>query len=290
MEIRAFSPSSAYNKVLQELLEAPWITARGLKAREIPERVHVIIEQPYGLVQIKNRKLNHAISVVEGLSLVGQTSVPELQINRVGVLQQFMSGGVFRGSYGPRVEGSLSNIVRLLDIDKWSRQAVLSIYDSQRDLGTWNEDSVSGDIPCTVAIQFMIRDDAFGNDRLQMWVMMRSNDAWRGLPYDLGQFVILHNAIAQSLGVEIGYYTHSVGSMHLYDEYVDQAKEVVFTRALPYQYDQPWPLFGAGTINEIAGRARKILLGMTISQETGHEHWMSSCLSMADHKQVLSWP
>ncbi len=299
MEIRASGPTEAYQRVLRELLDAPKVSPRGLEVREISERVSVVIEKPLGLVKSRQRKLNHAISVLEGLSLVGQCSVPELQTDRVSVLSQFMSGGVFRGSYGPRIEGSLFDLVRLLKADPSTRQAVLSIYDSHRDLGRWDHQySRSGDVPCTLSIQFLIRkqkvqgpDDVSWPSLLHMWVTMRSNDAWRGLPYDFGQFVILHSAVAQALSMQIGTYTHSVGSMHLYEEHYEDARNVVFSREIPYEHSTVWPIFRQG-LNDIEGisiRARRILIGHDLSDEHPDERWMSDCLDMSSLKQVLEW-
>lgn len=267
MEIRAHSQSDAFVKVIGELRDAPVVSPRGLQVREVGERVSIIIERPdWGFANAEGRKFNHAISALEGLSLIGQCSVPEWQTDRVKALSNFQNGGVFRGAYGPRAEGALDDIVALLKRDPDSRQAVVSLFNSQRDLGRWGEGSKSGDVPCTLTIQFLIRgagrpDGSTSQRFLHMWVAMRSNDAWLGLPYDLGQFSLLQFAVAQALGVRVGSYTHSAGSMHLYENHWDAAARVEES----VTYVSPEPRFGgSGTIADTASRARRTLMGRDV--------------------------
>jgi thymidylate synthase len=48
--------------------------------------------------------------------------------------------------------------------------------------------------------------------------MMRSNDIWTGLPYDIVYFTLLQKLVADALGKEYGTYTHFTTSLHLYDK------------------------------------------------------------------------
>lgn len=270
MEIRVDTPSEAFTEVIHALASAPESRPRGVVVREIPECVSVIIERPYGFVACDGRTFNHAISAVEGMSLIGQCSVPELQTDRVRVLTSFQSGSVFRGAYGPRIEGSLDDLVALLKRDPDSRQAVLSIYNAQRDLGRWGDASLSGDVPCTLSIQFLIRQF-----RLHMWVTMRSNDAWKGTPYDLGQFGLLQAAVAQALDVDIGRYTHSVGSLHLYESDYEKASKI----GAPVNTAYIIPRFGGdGSIESTTSRCRRMLLGHVIEVPSYFESQLISLL------------
>ena len=51
-----------------------------------------------------------------------------------------------------------------------------------------------------------------------MFVNMRSNDAYFGLPHDVFAFTMLQELVARSVGVDVGDYKHSVGSLHLYED------------------------------------------------------------------------
>jgi thymidylate synthase len=47
---------------------------------------------------------------------------------------------------------------------------------------------------------------------------MRSNDLLWGFPYDINGFCFIQEFLASVLGLELGTYTHIVGSLHLYTE------------------------------------------------------------------------
>ena len=89
-----------------------------------------------------------------------------------------------------------------------TRQAAISIYDAKE----W--DSYEYDTPCTYAVQFTIL-----NNKLNMSVVMRSNDLWFGFCNDQYQFSKLQEHVAQRLDnkYEIGTYFHFAHNLHLYN-------------------------------------------------------------------------
>jgi thymidylate synthase len=54
--------------------------------------------------------------------------------------------------------------------------------------------------------------------KLEWSQIMRSNDVFRGLPYNFVQFTMLQEVLAGWIGVEPGSYTHFADSLHLYEE------------------------------------------------------------------------
>lgn len=299
-ELHVDTQSDAWVAVVRGLLGAPVVAPRGLRVREMADRVSVVIDRPHaGFVAASGRRLNHSISAIEGTSLVGQVSVPELITDRVGAFAPYANDGIFWGAYGPRVAGDVGQTVDLLKRDPDSRQAVITIFDSDRDLGRQDVK----DVPCTVAIQFFLRDGLAPSyireyvphvdgglvdvtplvptppKLLHMWVVMRSNDAWLGLPYDLGQFSILQMAVAQALRAEIGTYTHSVGSMHLYERNWEDAAlvELPTTEAVGHSFGGP------GDIASTARRARRILLGdgLELDAPSPLESWLTARIDHA---------
>lgn len=109
----------------------------------------------------------------------------------------------------------VEKIIELLKKDPYSRRAVLN-------LNVPNENVIeTKDEICTIALQFFIRD---GN--LHCTTMMRSNDIWFGLPYDVIFFTELQKYIAGRLGVEYGEYHHFVTSLHVYDRNYNQLKAI----------------------------------------------------------------
>lgn len=131
------------------------------------------------------------------------------------------------GAYGPRMFGKrpndqLARVISSLKSKPDSRQAVVQLFD-RRDTLEYHRD-----IPCTCTLQFVIRDR-----RLHMLTSMRSNDAWLGLPHDVFAFTMIQELVARSLGVQLGEYRHSVGSLHLYDR--DEKKAIRYL-------DEGWQL------------------------------------------------
>lgn len=115
---------------------------------------------------------------------------------------------VVDGAYGPRlfgVNGQVPYIIKLLQNKLTTRRAVIQIFDQS--------DHNNNDVPCTCIIQYLCRDG-----QLHSVVYMRSNDAYRGLPHDIFAFTMLQEYIALSVGLKLGTYTHTVGSLHLYDD------------------------------------------------------------------------
>lgn len=103
----------------------------------------------------------------------------------------------------------------LLKKDPNSRQAVIHIK-TPRDTRV----NPTKDLNCTVCLQFFIRDGA-----LHCTTYMRSNDLWMGFPNDIFQFTVIQIRMAMELGVDIGYYTHIAGSLHLYKRDYEKSLE-----------------------------------------------------------------
>ena len=103
----------------------------------------------------------------------------------------------------------LKKIIQTLRDNKKSRQACISIYDGKEINDYCN------DTPCTYAVQFTIL-----HDKLDMCVVMRSNDLWYGFCNDQYCFSELQKLVAQELSVEVGVYYHFAHNMHLYNDKV----------------------------------------------------------------------
>jgi thymidylate synthase len=200
-------PGEAATKLPQRVFTyGHTIAPRGLMSFEMLN-AHIIITEPWHFpFDVENRKLNHDISRLEIASLCGQQPVDAAQRSLVKKLAGFQEDGIQWGNYGARVRGQIVPVLNRL-LQPSTRQAVLNIYDANRDLNVFTMD-----MPCTLTIQFFVRDD-----RLITRVSMRSNDVYLGLPYDLHQFCALHCMVAQLLDIEPGEYHHVVGSLHVYE-------------------------------------------------------------------------
>lgn len=183
------------------------VSPRGMQTREI-EHMTVEIDNPYDALCVGiNAKQSREVAAAEAIQLIGGFSDPGFAINHAPALEAFTNGrGEFDGAYGPRVGPQYARLVERLKDDAHTRQAVLTIWD-KHDLARLE----SKDYPCTLVLGFAIR-----RDRLNLSVVMRSNDVNWGFKNDIFQFTQLQCSIANVLGIEAGKYRHTAFSMHLY--------------------------------------------------------------------------
>ncbi len=185
------------------------------------------------------------------------------------------------GAYGPRMFGErpndqLARVISSLKSKPDSRQAVVQLFDRHDTL------DYHRDIPCTCTMQFVIRDR-----RLHMLASMRSNDAWLGLPHDVFAFTMIQELVARSLGVELGEYRHSVGSLHLYDR--DDKKAIRYLdegwqprRPMPpMPQGDPWP--SVERLLDFEEAVRKGDTSVVDPRESMEPYWANLATLLAIH-------
>jgi len=151
--------------------------------------------------------------------LSGDTRLQFIDYYIPGRLQKESDDGVrVRSGYGERLlswrgVNQLENVINLLKVSRTSRRAVVQLFDASDITQRF------ASVPCTCSLQFLARDG-----RLHMFVTMRSNDAFLGLPHDVFSFTMLQELVARSLDLELGEYKHCVGSLHLYQDHFEAAK------------------------------------------------------------------
>lgn len=102
----------------------------------------------------------------------------------------------------------LNNVIDILKNNPTSRKASISLYDG-KEIYKYSKDTV-----CTYAINFYIN-----KDKLNMQVMMRSNDLVYGFCNDQYCFSKLQMLVANQLNLNLGIYTHFVCNMHIYERH-----------------------------------------------------------------------
>lgn len=204
-----------YRNLVSEILaNGEEVSPRGQATREVRGAVIVLKNPIPSLPNRSGRKLNPAIGAAEALQLIGGFSDPRMMESISKNFSRFLDAGVFHGAYGTRLRGQLPLIYERLRDDPDTRQAVVTIWDPLHDAVVRD----SKDFPCTITLQFMVRDDA-----LELQTYMRSNDVWLGLPYDAFQFTQLQMTMANVLDLRYGPYAHHVGSLHIYERDVPAA-------------------------------------------------------------------
>lgn len=127
------------------------------------------------------------------------------------------SGNVYHGAYGYRIinhfgVNQLERAYHALKNNPDSRQVVIQIWDVKSDLPNESGAPVSSDIPCNLFSMLKVRDG-----KLEWTQVMRSNDLYRGTPYNLVQFTTLQEILAGWLGLDVGGYYQISDSLHVYE-------------------------------------------------------------------------
>lgn len=114
---------------------------------------------------------------------------------------------------------------------EWAKQCLVSDKDSRQAIVRFSlpEHQWVGnkDQTCTMHANFLIRDD-----KLNLSVVMRSNDLVLGLVYDLPWFVSLIDRMVDELkptypNLTKGSYTHTVHSLHIYERNEEMVKKML---------------------------------------------------------------
>lgn len=162
------------------------------------------------MVEVPDRKIGRKFRAAEAAWILSGDNRVETIAPYAKHIADFSDDGVtFAGAYGPQLQPQLEYVASCLATDRESRQAVTTI---------WRQNPLpSKDIPCTVAVQWLIR-----NDKLHCVDFMRSSDAWLGWPYDVFNFSMQtywlqkHLRRVHGIQVGLGQLTLMAGSQHLY--------------------------------------------------------------------------
>lgn len=166
---------------------------------------------------------------------------------------QFSDDGVrWRGGYGPRLRrwerrgdmydvfDQVAYVVDLLNGDRTSRRAVITLYDP-------DVDSAPGkDVPCNNWLHFTSR-----LGRLDLHVATRSNDlmwGWSGI--NAFEWSVLQEVIAGLLGIEVGSLHFSISSLHLYDRHWARGQRIAKASGADHAAGlRPSPRFDATVVD-----------------------------------------
>ncbi|AXI89605.1 methyltransferase [Streptomyces sp. ETH9427] len=234
------------------------VSPRGMATREVRD-VHLLLTQPRArlLHAPPARIVNPAFAVAETVwHLSGSDASWIFDYNER--LRRYADDGVLLGAYGPRMRNwagkvdQLARVVEILQDDPDSRRALIQLYDPAQDAAGHK------DVPCTLGFRFHLRAG-----RVHMATMMRGQDVWIGMPYDVFFYTVLHELVAGWLDAELGEFYLHVGSLHIYEEHVEQAAVLTSLSASPPMPDlrTPWTGF-AGLLDQVKA-----------CDVTGHPGW-----------------
>lgn len=233
-----------YRTVLDTILaNASMNEPRGQRVHDAGYTVLEVAQPLYPQLPVETgRGVSLDIAAIEAIQLVAGVDKSDLVLKIAPQFREYANvrgtgddgdpmRQYFHGNYGGRMRvffdclcgrdvwhGSwLECAVHKVKNDRDTRQAVINIWDNRLDNGV----AGANDYPCTVAIGLRVF-----RGRLDMHVTMRSNDAWKGLPYDVFQFNQAHLTAASMLQTPPGRYYHNAWSMHVYEPDVEKVADV----------------------------------------------------------------
>lgn len=200
-----------------------WQNSRAGKTTELLHTALCIRNPRQRWVSSRNPVLNPAFAFAEVVWILqGKNDSKFLNYFNRSLPKYAGTGEVYDGAYGHRLRNhfGIDQIERAYNVlreNPDSRQVILQIWDVSSDLP--NDDGVakSTDVPCNVCSLLKVR-----SGKLEWLQIMRSNDVFIGLPYNIIQFTTLHELMASWLGLELGHYHHISDSLHIYEGSIER--------------------------------------------------------------------
>lgn len=197
-------------------------TGRGGTTRELLHAAFTIQDPRQRWVAARQPALNPAFAIAEVVWILnGRKDAAFLNYWNSQLPRYAGSGEEYHGAYGFRLRhhlglDQLERAYLALQGNPDGRQVILQIWDSRVDFPDEQGQPVDSDIPCNICSLLKIRDG-----RLEWMQIIRSNDLFRGVPYNFIQFTSLQEVLAGWLDIEPGSYNQISDSLHLYKKDAD---------------------------------------------------------------------
>lgn len=201
------------------------------RGQQIKELTNYMIDVNYPFASVKDRKL--PLKYIKREYQWYLARIPnDDRITKYATMWKMLKqpDGTFASNYGQYMfskQGGFQWVVDTLRRDPDSRQAIIP-FAHKGNLYKNNPDQI-----CTLGIVFNIRDN-----KLNMTVMMRSNDIFKGATVDWVCFTWFWEMIASELKIKTGTYIHFANSMHIYE--TDYSKMISILEN-PYEYIVKYP-------------------------------------------------
>lgn len=130
-----------------------------------------------------------------------------LEMRYLNVLRQY--------DMAPRKIDQIANVINQIKNNPNSRRIIVN---------AWNVDKIE-DMnlpPCHCFFQFYVRDG-----KLSCQLYQRSADLFLGVPFNIASYALLTHLIAHDTGLQVGDFIHTLGDVHLYNNHLTQAHEMV---------------------------------------------------------------
>ena len=153
------------------------------------------------------------------------TNVKQFKNNGCNYWDKFASeDGSLRLDYYDRLHPQLEDVIENIKKDPYSRRHVISL---------WHHENVQSDVlslaSCWHNLTFSII-----NDTLHLTWVQRSVDTMVGLPSDIVLAFMFMQLVSDRTGYKIGTCMFSLSNVHIYEEHIEGAKELLTRSAADY--------------------------------------------------------
>lgn len=233
------NPMYQYNRLLKAILakgeEREDRTGVGTKSIFAPNALTFDLQAGFPLVSIKKTSLKMiAIELLWMLS--GSTNIATLKEQGCNIWNAWADeNGDLGAIYGKQWRATkadaennphyyidqISELIEGLKHNPSSRRHVVS---------AWNVSQLKQMRlhPCHFCFQCYVENVGKDNAKLNLSVVLRSSDAFLGLPYNIAQYALLTHILARAANLQVG--TLRVifsGDVHLYSNHIEQATQIV---------------------------------------------------------------
>lgn len=215
-----------YLDVVKDILdrgEESYNERSGFYCKAVPG-MNLKIDLSVGFPLLTLRKMYIKTFVAEQVwFLMGENS-PEWINKYTKIWNDFIEEDGKVTSYGYRwrkhfKRDQLGDLIKHLKDKPGSRQGVVIAWDPDND-GLLAKPRKN--VPCLIAFTVNII-----GGKVCLHNILRSQDVFLGMPYDIAGFALLQHIIAQELGLPVGTYSHSISNAHFYSDQYDAANEML---------------------------------------------------------------
>ena len=125
-----------------------------------------------------------------------------------GLWKEYIRDGRFAYTYNERWREQLPAVIEEINRRPATRQAIVTMYDRHQDMNNWGG---KDRVPCSMHYQMAARDG-----KLSMIYVMRSCDFLVHFVHDVYFAIGMLRHVAKHTGLEVGNFTHFLGSLHAY--------------------------------------------------------------------------
>ncbi len=224
------TPDAAYQGMLKAVLDDPEHTVgpRGLRTNEVTNAMFWIRNPSDAPIVTANQGRN---AIIERYTKA-EFSLFERGVNDTTAFAEHARfwaeigdpGGTMNSAYGriiwydKRLPGGITPWT-------WAKEALLKDLNTRQAILLFlrpDHLKPTKDLVCTCHGHFMVR-----NSKLNLTMVMRSNDVVKGTVYDVPWFMHVQRRMAEEIKVSVGHYTHIAHSLHVYEKDVKLARSMI---------------------------------------------------------------